>query len=150
MTGLLNAAATDSEAQGEACVRDSALSVQVLVMQRHSDRTVGFLPWIHGGDRVSANYVPSEDEGREIARQRLTLPHVFCVGKNGEQVIRELERQSHESLSDWQKSKWIQGELILLLDNQLHCELLGYDLWYHREYGLRFVRKGEKNAEKEV
>lgn len=148
MTGLLNTDAPDSEVQGEARVRDSAFSVQVLVMQRHSGGTAGFLPWIHGGDRVSV--VPSDEEGRLTARQRLTLPHVFCVGQNGEQTIRELERQNRAYLPEWQNNKWIQGELVLLLDGNLHCELLDYDLWYHRESGLRYERKGKEDAGKEV
>ena len=150
MTGLLDTDAPDSEAQGEACVRDGAFSVQVLVMMRHADNTVGFLPWICGGDRVSSSHVPSDEEGRQVARQRLTLPHVFCVGKNGERVIAELEQRNQECLPEWQNSSWIQGELVLLLDEQLHCELLDYNLWYHRECGLRYERKEGSYAGEKV
>ena len=147
MTGLLNTNASDSEAQGEACVRDGAFSVQVLVMMRHENGDVGFLPWICDGNCVSASHVPSNEDAKKIAKQRLTLPHVFCVGENGEQVVRELERRNREELAEWQKSSWLKGELILLLDKKLRCSLLNYELWYAYESGLRYERRRDENAE---
>ena len=142
MTGLLNADAPDTEAQGEARVRDSAFSVQVLVMVQYRDGSIGFPPWICG-DRLSASRAPSEEEGRRIARQRLTLPYAFCVGENGDRAIEELERMNGETIPEWQSSPWIRGELALLLDENLHCELLDYDLWYDRHQGLCYRKKGE-------
>ena len=135
MTGLLNADAPDTEAQAEARVRDSAFSVQVLVMVRYGDGAIGFPPWICG-DRLPASRAPSEEEGRRIARQRLTLPYAFCVGENGDKVIEELERMNGETIPEWQYSPWLKGELVLLLDENLCCELLDYDLRYDRHQGL--------------
>ena len=142
MTGLLNADAPDTEAQGEARVRDSAFSVQVLVMVRYGDGAIGFPPWICG-DRLSASRAPSEEEGRRIARQRLTLPYAFCVGENGDRAIEELERMNGETIPEWQYSPWLKGELVLLLDENLCCELLDYDLRYERHQGLFYHKKGE-------
>ena len=145
MLGLLDTDAPDTEAQGEARVRDSAFSVQALVMVRYREDSIGFLPWICG-NRLSASHAPSNEEGRRIARQRLTLPYVFCVGENGDRTIEELERANKEFLSEWQHSGWIKGELILLLDERLHCELLNYDLWYDRDQGLLYQKKGDQDG----
>ena len=145
MTGLLRASAPDTEAQGEARVRDSAFSVQVLVMVQYPDGSIGFPPWIRG-DRLSASHAPSDEEGRRIARQRLTLPYVFCVGENGDRTIEELERRNRDAIPEWQNSSWLRGELVLLLDESLHCELLDYNLWYDRNQGLLYEKKGDKDG----
>ena len=147
MNSLLKTMVDDEEGLGEATVRDGAFSVQVLVMMRYDDETIGCFPWIDNGVRVSRSRRPSDEsngEAWQIARQKLTLPHVFCVGKNAKQVIRELEQQNKVDLPQWQESKWLKGELVLLfdkIDGKYHSELLDYDLWYDQDKGLSYEKK---------
>lgn len=127
------------ERTAEAGVRDGPASLEVLVMQRRADGNVHFLPWRCGGAAVPADHVPSEKECRQIAAQRLRLPWVFS--KRISQAIEALEEQNRGMLSEWQQSGWLQGELVLLLDEQFTADLCGYTLWYDQQSGLHYVQQ---------
>ena len=42
----------------------------------------------------------------------------------------------------WRESRWLNGELLLLLDENMKAELLGKTLQYSSKYGLREVKEG--------
>ena len=109
-------------------------------MMQHQDGQIGFLPWQHDGRSVSANHVPSAEDGRNIAQQQMRLPHVFCVGKLAEQAIKELEQRNYW-LAEWQQSSWLHGELILLLNEHFQTDLCGYTLTYSWEDGLTYKKE---------
>lgn len=140
IVGMLDLA-VESEKRAEASVRDGMESVDVLVMRRTEDGHIGFLPWI--SDAVlRADTLPSEEECRKIALQRLRLPFALCCGKRMDEVIGALEAENREFLSVWQDSPWLRGELVLLLDPAGEKELCGFRLKYEKDQGLTYEKEG--------
>ncbi len=151
--GLLDTDVPDSgkteeirDAKAQATVRDTDPSVEVLVMVRNSDGQIHFLPWQCGGAAVAADRPPSEEESRQIARQRLQLPRNLCYPSVMDQTIDELEEMNRTFLAEWQRAPMLRGELILLLDEEFRAEIQGYQLQYSRENGI-FCEKGKKGDE---
>ena len=143
ISDLLSTDLPDNEERAQATVRDGDASISVLVMMLRKDGQISFLPWQNGGVVVPANHVPSEEECRQIARQRMNLPRVFCVGKNLDRTIEELERMNSQMIPEWQESFWIKGELILLLNEACSAELCGFHITYTQEEGLRYGKEEE-------
>lgn len=135
------------ERVAEASVRDGASPMEVLLMKRNKDGDIVFatddyldkLP-------VSPLREPDSETARLIAMQRLKLPHLFSVSWEISSTIRELENRNRKELSQWQRSPWLHGELILLLDQDNCTELNGYLLSYSFEKGLECVRKEKANG----
>ena len=146
LTGLLDADVPDLEKQGERSVRDASYSIQVILMMRDDEGNISFLPWSYGGKRVASDRVPSDDEARMIASQRITLPHILMLGKNGDCVINDLEDKNRYELPEWQKSPWLRGELILLMDKNLRAELPGYQIQYTRKEGLTYDKRSKPGS----
>lgn len=140
IAGWLDTDIDVDDRKAEASVRDGDPSINVLVMMQHQDGQIGFLPWQHGGRSVSANHVPSAEDGRNIAQQQMRLPHVFCVGKLADQAIKELEQRNYW-LAEWQQSSWLHGELVLLLNEYFQTDLCGYTLTYSWEDGLTYKKE---------
>jgi len=128
--------------KGEAAVRDGEESITVLVMVRQDDDRIGFLPWI-SNETYSADHVPNDDDCIRIARQQIRLPSIICglYWKQTEQVIEQLESVTQSTLGEWQQSKWLNGELFLLLDHSLQTELCGWRIKYDQELGLTYERE---------
>ena len=132
-----------TEAAARAAVRDGDPSVEVLVMIRHRDGSIRFLPWREGGRPVAVDVPPSQDESLQIARQRLRLPGYFGRRWKVRQIIEELEEQNRQILPRWQQSPLLKGELILLLNEKLEARLADTVLHYERATGLTYYRIGE-------
>ncbi|MDO5299708.1 MAG: CRISPR-associated helicase Cas3' [Clostridia bacterium] len=143
LTGWLDTSLSDDERRAEAAVRDGDPSLEVLVMMRHEDGRIGFLPWQNDGRMVPSDHVPSSEEARQIASQRLRLPHSFCGEWNIDRSIGELEHSTRMYVPEWQQSGWLNGELVLLLDDHLEARLCGYVLKYQEEEGLSYRREEE-------
>ena len=73
----------------------------------------------------------------------MNLPRAFCVGKNLDRTIEELERMNSQVIPEWQQSFWIKGELILLVDEAYSAELCGFHITYTQEEGLRYGKEEE-------
>jgi CRISPR-associated endonuclease/helicase Cas3 len=117
--------------EAEASVRDGDESIEVLVMQRKADGNYYFLPWYNGGVLVDKSLVPSEEESKAIARQRIRLP--LSLSKyDFKKMIDELTAMP----SRWRESHWLKGEMLLLLDENLQTNIKGRRLIYSRETGL--------------
>ena len=71
----------------------------------------------------------------KILLQRVQLPRQLSVYKYDE-CIAVLEEQNMAYLAEWQHSRWLQGELILLLSPHLETEICGYRLKYDQTVGL--------------
>lgn len=130
---------TTDERYAESSVRDAASSIEVLLMKRGEDDKIVFVDESHGEFYIDRWAVPDFKVGKKIAQERLRLPHVFCY--NERSVIDELEERNIRELSAWQECPWLQGELILLLDQEGKTELNGYILSYDGEKGLVCIRK---------
>ena len=68
--------------------------------------------------------------------QRLRLPASVCRDDRIGKVIKELQLQFDKFFYAWKQSPWINGELILLLDENFSAVLQGVQLVYSKENGL--------------
>lgn len=132
-----------TDAAARATVREGDPSIDVLVMVRHTDGSIHFLPWQEDGKAVDASIVPSQEESVQIARQRLRLPGYFGRKWIVDQVIGELETQNAGFLREWQNAPMLKGELILLLNEEGGTRLAGVDVWYDRQKGFMYRREDE-------
>lgn len=137
---LLENGVADNENKALAAVRDGISSVEVIVMVRFSDCKLGLLPWHSVGDKFSPRVCPSDEQCKLIARHKLRLPFVFCQPWNVDKTIDALERSDRE-LTGFQGSRWLKGELFLLLDESLTAELCGYKIKYSQHCGLECKRE---------
>lgn len=139
-----------SEKMAEAGVRDGVSAIEILLMKKGKDGEIRFLS--DAADKISglsSMRMPDSAQGRKIAMERLKLPHIFCTDWNRDKTVRELEEKNRKELPEWQMSPWLQGELILMLDQENRGELLGYTLQYTFEKGLEYKRKEEEEDERE-
>ena len=81
------------------------------------------------------NHIPSEDECCKIRLQRVQLPRQLS-GYRYDECVAQLENQNRQYLGEWQRSKWLQGELVLLLSENMTAQLCGFRLVYDKLYGL--------------
>lgn len=131
--GWLNNGVGDTEQNGLAAVRDGISSIEVIVLVKYQNGMVGFLPWHNAGKKYSTDICPLEEDCKLIAQQKLRLPSKFCY--NIERTIGELEKID-KSLTGFQQSHWLKGELFLLLDEKLSTDLCGFKVTYSQETGL--------------
>ena len=119
----------------EASVRDGGLSLELLVLQSRSGK-ISFLPWQDEKEVLDGNEVPPQAVCMKIAKQRIRLPRSLCREDNISGVIEELENLFQKNFIEWKKSSWINGELILLLDENFSATLGDVQLRYSKEDGL--------------
>ncbi len=147
MQGMLDNLEGSSDRMAEAGVRDAVSSIEVLLMKKGTEGEILFLENADGeASGLSSLWPPDNEQGRRIVMQRLKLPHVFSADWNRDTTIRELEEKNGRELTQWQVSPWLQGELILLLDQENRGELNGYILEYSFERGLEYGRKEVEDA----
>lgn len=134
--GLSRAAlSADEDARGQAAVRDNAEdSVEVVVVQ--SIEGAFFLPmWVTCDD----HQLPVPDEPLDwrqaavLASCTVRLPYNLCNPGNVDAVIAELEGRCFPG---WQRTPLLAGQLPLILDQDGHGKLLGFDLFYDQQLGL--------------
>ena len=142
ISGCLDADIGIGDAKAEAAVRDGDPSVEVLLLMEKEAHTVGLVPWQDRDLLLTSNHVPPEDVCRKIARQRLRLPTALCRPWLIDNTIEELERRTQQYFAEWMQSPWLNGELILLLNNDLTTELSGFHLRYDRQKGLQYIKEG--------
>ena len=131
--GLLDRTVNDSQA--EASVRDGTDSVEVLAMKLYSDGTIGFL------DDTKLPGELTDEEYKNIAKQKLRLPSLFSRKWNIDKAIAELEKKGKPYTSEWQKNYWLKGQLFLFFDENNEAELSGYTLKYNHETGLTYKKE---------
>ena len=119
----------------EASVRDGGASLEVLILQNRSGK-ISFLPWQDEKELLDGNKVPPQAVCMKIAKQRIRLPRSLCRENSISGVIEELENLFQKNFMEWKKSPWINGELILLLDEDFSATLGGVQLRYSKEDGL--------------
>lgn len=137
LDGLLVGNAISADATARAAVRESDPSIDVLVMSRHTDGSMHFLPWQEGGRVVAADVPPSRKDCQAILRQAIRLPTYFSKRFRIDAVIRELEERN-QALAIWQEAPLLKGELVLTLDEHLTTGLAGAKLQYSQVTGLRY------------
>lgn len=144
LVGWLDTGVRDdpSGKRGEAAVRDTEDSLEVLVVQRRGNDYY-MLPWLakFKGQKISLNMPPETELARAMAECSIQLPRELCWKLDD--TIRELEKIALFELRGWQQSPWLKGELFLVLDEKLGTELCGYRLQYDQHYGM-FSKKIEE------
>ncbi|MCI8400527.1 MAG: CRISPR-associated helicase Cas3' [Lachnospiraceae bacterium] len=138
--GWLQNSAGDSESSALATVRDGTFSIEVLVLIQYADGMLGMLPWQTDGGRYSPAICPSDDDGKRIAQQKLRLPARFCYDIN--RTVNELEEMD-QYLTGFEKSRWLKGQLVLLLNESLSVKLCGAMVTYSQDDGLTYTKEGE-------
>lgn len=142
MHGLLDSSLGNGDWTAQATVRDGAPGLDVLVMELRDSGEVAFLPWQYGGAAVPRDHIPSQQECRQILRQRIQLPGALC-GRTLDRTIAALESLRQTVVPEWNYAPLLQGELFLFLDEHGRTELCGYQLAYTRALGLQCSRKEE-------
>lgn len=132
----------DDSVRGQAQVRDSDESVEVVVVQR-VDGEVRLLEWIepHGGRVLDVMSPPHDALARVAAGCTLRLPVQLSNPARIDAVIRTLE---DECFDGWQRSRWLSGQLVLVLDADLSTTLGGHTVTYDRERGLLTERQEDR------
>lgn len=134
------------ESAAESRVRDGTSAVIVLLMRKEIAGTITFVDNEQKEMHISPTEIPDNYMGRQIARQRMSLPQVFSQDWIIDQIIDELEKRNKEELAAWQQSPWIKGELILLLNEEGRTDLCGYHIFYSQESGLGYEREEKKDG----
>jgi len=171
VTGLLHADlenADDDNQRGQAAVRDSMDSIEVIVVQKRHDGTICLLPWITESNtrlnmdekmsdprstlvsmdmelplqELSTEFEPAPGTARLAATCTVTLPPAMNWAIDS--VIAELDRTS--GFPGWQQSPWLRGQLPLILDEQMNASIsIGsgkqFKLHYDQTLGLQLLRK---------
>ncbi|WP_307623985.1 CRISPR-associated helicase Cas3' [Streptomyces sp. V3I7] len=141
---------SDDSRAGRAQVRDSRESLEVIVVQRRDDGSLSTLPWLpqdrrnrpRAGLDLSADQVPAPLAARTAAACGLRLPLQFSYAPTTDRAIEELEKLY---LPAWQgkNSPWLDGQLILALDEDCQTRLAGYSLRYSPFDGLEVSGDGD-------
>lgn len=134
-----------SDQIGEAAVRDTDESIEILLIQERNGGLF-FLPWMEHGRELPVCEGIDDETAKALARQGVHLPHVLCAPWAIGRTIDELKQIIEKRLSYWQKSYWLKGELVLILNEDQEATLCGYRLKYNRDDGLTYEKEGEKNA----
>lgn len=127
--------------KGEATVRDTDESIEVLIIKENYGRFA----------LIDGKNLPSGELAGELAKtvatQSITLPPALCYPRMIDRVIKELEARTREHVSKWLESQWLSGELFLILDGNNSTNLCGYEITYTAEDGLVCVK--EEDVERE-
>jgi CRISPR-associated endonuclease/helicase Cas3 len=134
-----NLSSDPSGKRAEATVRDTADSIQVLVIREKQDGRLYTLPWLKDfGDReLPSDFSANEKLAQAVASSTVSLPRSMCAPWIIDRTIAAFEKECCKKLPEaWQQSSWLQGELFLILDENLCAEVLDFELKYDQDYGL--------------
>ena len=170
LTGLLDyelSGADDDNQRGQAAVRDGIDSIEVVLVQRTADGCVRLLPWVEMEDRstrpanlsdvgsrlqgmadeLSTDFEPDRRVARLAATCTVSLPP--STSRYADSVIRFLE--NHGGFAGWQQSRWLRGQLPLIVDESLNADIIvtpdrRFRLHYDRELGLELIDEEDGRA----
>lgn len=131
----------DDTAQGQAQVRDTEESVEVIAVQRIADQVHLIDPYGRPGRVVATDGDPGWALAREVAQCTLRLPYQLCTPRVLDAVITDLERTRYPG---WGQSPWLGGQLVLELDADLTAVVAGHHLRYDPDLGLQVRRADQK------
>lgn len=138
---VLQAPEKDEESAIQA-VRDTANTIEAVVVVRGRDGRIRSLPWLdeYGNEQIDLGTQIRPSLARAVARCTVKLPSWMAQGSLGDRIVSALEE---DGFATWQESPWLKGELPLILDEDLTRELDNYTLLYDHELGL-LVTKGSQ------
>jgi len=146
LVGWLDADVDDDSSgkRGEATVRNAGESIEVLVVQQLANGILRLLPWVEpdGGTVLPTDYAPPSPLAKSVSRCSVRLPSRLCMPWNIDKTIAELEQTYIDRLPEcWQESKWLNGELFLVLDEDYNTVLADQTLHYSYDNGLSIERR---------
>lgn len=119
--------------QAEASVRDTDETIEVILLQRLERQRFRII----GEETEFDPTLPlTESEAKQIARERLRLPRFFS-----QYHFTDTLNALNVMPERWRESKWLCGEMLLLLDENNQCELLGKKLRYTQRFGLSEIER---------
>ncbi len=123
-----------NEEQGRAQVRDGEDTIEVTLVQRVDGelRTLATLDRA-AGLPLPTDYEPERAAALAAAASTIRLPASFSRPRRIGRVIDELEANAFPG---WQRSRWLAGALVLVLDEELRGSVDGVPVRYGRERGL--------------
>ncbi|MFV0635071.1 CRISPR-associated helicase Cas3' [Mitsuokella sp. WILCCON 0060] len=129
--------------KGEATVRDSESSLDVLVLCKKDDGHLYTVPWLpEYGDIQIDGSIPDDETAKAIAGCSVSLPSSFAQNWKIDHAIDELEQIVIDyHLNDLYASHWLNGELFLIIDESYETTLLGQTISYDERYGLRVEKE---------
>lgn len=146
MIGMLQADMKDkSGKRGEATVRDTDNSLNVIVVMRKNDGRLYTLPWLAKYADMEIDRAISDNMAKVIAGCSVTLPNEFSKNWNIDNVIAELENDvSNDVVLSYlcDECHWLAGELFLVLDENFDTKLHEKTLHYDKKYGLLVKEEG--------
>ncbi|MDE6780686.1 MAG: CRISPR-associated helicase Cas3' [Ruminococcus sp.] len=123
-----------NNSSAETSVRDTDETIEVIMMQKITDN-ICCLPASIDSAVFDTTLALSDEEARLIAMQRLKLPLYFSQKYNFNNTVNALDVMP----KNWRVSKWLGGELLLLMDENSEAELIGKKLHYSKERGLEII-----------
>lgn len=136
IAGLLDDTIGFSEPQARAAVRDGESSLEVIVLKCIENQKAEIIAGEQKGMQIRMDCLPSWEEARELASQRLRLPSRFSRQWNLEKNIQSLETKARQYLSEWLTHPMLEGELFLLMDEENNTVLDHMQLHYDQKMGL--------------
>jgi CRISPR-associated endonuclease/helicase Cas3 len=123
----------NNDADSEQAVRDIDETIEVLALCKNSDT---LLDLVSGEISFDITKELSDEEAMLVAKERLRLPAYFSKNYNIKNTLNELEAVP----KNWKNSKWLKGELLLILDENNDTELVHKKLHYSSARGLEYVK----------
>lgn len=141
LIGWLDGRAGDAEeaVAGQARVRDTEDTLEVLLVWQDESGTVRVLPGKHEHSEAPLGVTqvgpPAPHLALSVLSTSVRLPQRITGRGRMDRVINELEVLGWQ-FSGWQESPWLAGQLILLLDASLRAVVGGESVRYDPELGL--------------
>lgn len=132
-----------SESRSAAQVRDSEMSVEVVLVQELGGHqySLPHLPGDLGGQQVDFMTGIRDDLARAVATCSVSLPSWMTRGSGMDSVLDDLEANW---IPGWQNSYWLKGVLPLVLNEQMEAKVGEHRVRYDSELGL-LVEAGRPN-----
>lgn len=146
LTGWTATPAEDQlEEAGRAQVRDSEDGVEVILVQRGADGGLRLLPGDFPGAGSEVPFEPTDEPvARHLAACTVGLPMTLTNPRRWESTVTELE--SNGVADDWQRSRWLAGQLALAVDQDGRAHLNEHLVTYSSQRGLEVTpTTGEAN-----
>ena len=127
---FIESAALADEEQAKAQVRNSDVTIETIVLF-NTKKGLSRAPWRYR-DNFNIAFCPSTDECRAIANQRVRFPSW---------VTGVISKEDLAMPSEWEKSVWLRGRNLLILDEYGLVEIGDYVIKYDRSLGLSVERR---------
>lgn len=135
MGWLDNMHENQSEAYGLAQVRDSAESIEVILVKEVG----GGYSFLNLNENI-ADRINEPHIAMKLASSTVKLPGVLIYPDKIDKIIEELEKINMKRLAEWQENVWLKGLLGLILKNG-RTDLCGYELIYDDLLGLMYAKE---------